>query len=174
MTTSTAEPTRLLTGQLREHLGAEAPWAAALNELADSTAGLHLAVLSEPFLGWLLDGSKTIESRFSRVRCAPYGALTEGDIVAVKKPGGPVSGAFLAGSVSCYQLTLARITEIRDRFAAQIRADDDEFWNQRADCAYATLIQVRHVRRLPGLPFPKRDRRGWAPLTSARTQLALL
>jgi hypothetical protein len=174
MTTNTAEPARLLSSQIREHLGAEAPWAEALDRLADSTAGLHLAVLTEPFFGWLLDGSKTIESRFSRVRCAPYGALCEGDIVAVKKPGGPVSCAFLAGTVSCYQLTPARITEIRDRFAAQIRADDDEFWEQRADCAYATLIQVRQVRRLPGLPFPKKDRRGWAPLASARTQLALL
>jgi hypothetical protein len=174
MTMSTADPVRLLTGQIREHLGADAPWVAALDRLADSEAGLHLAVLAEPFLGWLLDGSKTIESRFSRVRCAPYGTLCEGDIVAVKKPGGPVSGAFLAGTVSCYQLTPARITEIRNRFAAQIRADGDEFWDQRADCAYATLIQVRHVRTLPSLPFPKKDRRGWAPLTSARTQLALL
>jgi hypothetical protein len=174
MTTSTSEPARLLSSQICEHLGAEAPWAAALDQVADNTAGLHLAVLTEPFLGWLLDGSKTIESRFSRVRCAPYGALCEGDIVAIKKPGGLVSGAFLAGPVSCYRLTPARITEIRNQFAAQIRADDDEFWDHRADCAYATLIQVRHVRRLPGLPFPKKDRRGWAPLTCARTQLAFL
>ncbi len=174
MTASTAEAAQLLSSQIRGHLGNETPWAAALDRLADGTAGLHLAVLTEPFLGWLLDGSKTIESRFSRVRCAPYGALCEGDIVAIKKPGGPVSGAFLAGPVSCYRLSPARVTEIRDRFAAQIRADDDEFWQQRADCTYATLIQIRHVRKLPGLPFPKKDRRGWAPLTRARAQLALL
>jgi hypothetical protein len=42
----------------------------------------------------LLEGIKTIESRFSRARRAPYGVLSPGDIVAVKRPGGPVVAAF--------------------------------------------------------------------------------
>ena len=174
MTTSTAEPTRLLTGHLREHLGAEAPWAVALDELADSTAGLHLAVLSEPFLSWLLDGSKTIESRFSRVRCAPYGTLAEGDIVVVKKTGGPVTGAFQAGTVRSYHLTPARVAQLRDQYAAQICADDNQFWADRADCAYATLVDVTHVRLLAAQAFPKKDRRGWVQLTQPSHQETLL
>jgi hypothetical protein len=170
----TAEPSSLLVSQLCEFLGADPGWAVALTALQEAEASLHLAVLTEPFLGWLLDGSKTIESRFSRIRCAPYGCLAEGDVVAVKKPGGPVTGAFQAGAVLSYQLIPSRVTEIRERFAAQIRACDDEFWRQRADCAYATLVQVRHAGMLPGLAFPKKDRRGWVQLTQARAQLALL
>lgn len=172
--TAAATPSSLLISQLCSHLGADPQWDGALRRLLGAEASLHLAVLTEPFLGWVLDGSKSIESRFSRVRCAPYGTLTEGDVIAVKKPGGPVTGAFQAGQVSSYQLTPSRVTELRDRFAGQIRAHDDEFWRQRATCRYATLIQVRHVRALPGLAFPKKDRRGWAQLTRARSQLALL
>lgn len=175
MTDSTATtPPALLVSQLCSHLGVDPLWDAALHRLRCAEASLHLAVLTEPFLGWLLDGTKPIESRFSRVRCAPYGTLAEGDVIAVKQPGGPVTGAFQAGQVSSYQLTPSRVSELRERFAGQIRAHDDEFWRQRADCLYATLVQVRHARALPGLAFPKKDRRGWAQLTHARTQLALL
>lgn len=171
--TSAATSSSLLISQLCSHLGADPRWDVALRRLQDAEASLHLAVLTEPFLGWLLDGTKSIESRFSRVRCAPYGTLAEGDVIAVKKPGGPVTGAFQAGQVSSYQLTPARVAELRHRFADQIRAHDDEFWRQRANCIYATLIQVRHVRTLPGWAFPKKDRRGWAQLTQARSQLTL-
>jgi hypothetical protein len=74
-------------GQLRSHLaaslGGDPAWDLALSRLARGETSLHLAVLTEPFCSWLLEGTKTIESRFSRVRCAPYGTLAEGDIVAV-------------------------------------------------------------------------------------------
>ncbi len=171
--TAIAEPVKELSSQLCFYLNNDLDWKLALRRLADSEVSLHLAVLTEPFLGWLLDGSKTIESRFSRVRCAHYGVLTAGDIVAVKKPGGPVIGTFQAGQVFSYQLTPSVVAELRARFAEQIRADDEEFWQQRADCTYATLIQVKHVRALPCLLFPKKDRRGWARLSHASSQLAM-
>ncbi len=165
-------------GQLRSHLaaslGGDPAWDLALSRLAGGETGLHLAVLTEPFCSWLLEGTKTIESRFSRVRCAPYGTLAEGDIVAVKKTGGPVTGAFQAGTVRSYQLTPARITELRDQYAAQLCASDDQFWADRADCIYATLADVTHVRLLPPWAFPKKDRRGWVQLTQPSQQEMLL
>jgi hypothetical protein len=174
MSTSTADPALLLSAQISGCLAGDQDWVPPLARLAAGEAGLHLAVLTEPFLGWLLDGSKTIESRFSRVRCAPYGCLARGDIVAVKRPGGPVTGIFQAGQVSSYQLTPAKVADLRSQFAGPIRAHDDDFWQRRADCAYATLIQVMYVRALPGLAYPKKDRRGWAQLTQASAQLTLL
>jgi hypothetical protein len=163
-----------LTSQLNACLNGDSNWDLALSRLARRQAGLHLAVLVEPFCSWLLDGTKTIESRFSRVRCAPYGALFEGDVVVVKKTGGLVCGAFQAGAVRSYQLTPGRVAELRGQFAAQICAPDNEFWAQRADCAYATLVEVTHVRALPGLVFPKKDRRGWVQLTQPSLQDTLL
>ena len=169
-----ADPAAQLLAHLDAHLGCDPHWALALGRVNGGEVSLHLAVLVEPFLGWLLDGSKTIESRFSRVRCAPYGALAEGDVVAVKKTGGAVVGAFQAGQVSSWRLTPGSVTDLRERFAAQIRALDDDFWDQRADCSYATLVRVSGVRTVPRLPFPKKDRRGWVRLTQPHAQQTLL
>jgi hypothetical protein len=44
---------------------------------------------------------------------------------------------------------VVRVAALRDRFADQIHALDDEFWDQRARCAYATLIDV-HVSACRG------------------------
>ena len=164
-----------LIGHLAENLGIDPAWRPALDCLGCGQAMLHLAVLTGPFLDLLLDGSKTVESRFSRVRCAPYGVLRPGHVVAVKRPGGPVVGAFEAGHVRSYQLTPRKVSEIREEFSKRICASEDAFWDQRTDCAYATLVNVIRPRTLPGMSFPKRDRRGWAVLTSASaTQPTLL
>jgi len=40
---------------------------------------LHLAIFVEPYLSFILDGRKTVESRFSSVRCAPYKRVLPGD-----------------------------------------------------------------------------------------------
>lgn len=174
----TLDPGTSAAGQLSSHLAAclsgDPAWDLALSRLARGEAGLHLAVLTEPFCSLLLDGAKTIESRFSRVRCAPYGTLAKDDIVVVKKTGGPVTGAFQAGTVRSYHLTPARFAQLRDQYAAQICADDNQFWADRADCAYATLVDVIHVRLLPAWAFPKKDRRGWVQLTRPSHQETLL
>lgn len=159
------DPTARLVAHLTSQLAADTPWAQTLNRLKAGEVSLHLALLFEPFLSLLMNGTKTIESRFSRVRCAPYGCLAAGDVIAVKKTGGPILGAFIAGDVTSHQLTPTRITDLRNRYAAQICATDDEFWAERADCTYATLVQVTHVRALPEVAFPKKDRRGWVQLT---------
>lgn len=163
--------------QLIEHMASNLTgpaWTAALERMRAGTACLHLAILTEPYYSWLLDGTKTIESRFSRIRCAPYETLAEGDVIAVKKTGGMVTGAFQAGHVRSYQLTPQRVAQLRDKYADQIRATDDEFWQRRIDCAYATLVDVTYVEPLPGLAFPKKDRRGWVQLTRTSVQQALL
>jgi hypothetical protein len=171
---SVTNPTVGLREHLTTHLGRDETWRPALNNLGAAAVSLHLAVLVEPFLGWLLDGTKTIESRFSRVRCAPYGALHAGDVIAVKKTGGPVVGAFLAGGVYSYQLTPSRLAELRAKFDTQICATDNAFWNERADCTYATLVHIEHVRTLPAFPYAKKDRRGWVLLTATSAQQSLL
>src|SRR5688572_1351393 len=63
-----------------------------------SAVGFHVAVFSEPFLTAVLTGEKTIESRFSSVRCAPYGEVAVGDIVLIKRVAGPVCGVAVAAN----------------------------------------------------------------------------
>lgn len=40
---------------------------------------IHLAILTEPYLEWILSGKKTVESRFSIHRVPPFGVVSPGD-----------------------------------------------------------------------------------------------
>jgi hypothetical protein len=62
-----------LISHLNDQLGDDEAWRPALDALKRGDASLHLAVLTKPFLGPLMNGIRTIESRFSRVRGAPRG-----------------------------------------------------------------------------------------------------
>jgi hypothetical protein len=126
---------------------------------------VHIAIFSEPFLSLVLTGEKTIESRFSRNRCAPYGEISSGDIILIKGVAGPICGVSLARRTWCYDLVSEPIQRIRDRFGSQIRAGDD-FWTSRASAHYATLIDLDETAPIAPVQCDKRDRRGWVSLRS--------
>jgi len=120
--------------------------------------GIHVAVMSEPFLSYVLGGQKTIESRFSIPRIAPYGCVAVGDVVLLKN--GPVVAAFTVTSVEQLGLDEQELQRLAKQFSKQICADDT-FWQERRDKKYATLLGVGNVRRLTPIKVSKRDERGW-------------
>lgn len=132
--------------------------------------GLHLAIFSEPFLSTVLDGSKTTESRFSRVRCAPYDEVRDGDVIFLKRVGGPVCGLVLAEKAWFFDLAYESLDRIRDRHGDAIRADDS-FWEQKQTAQYATLIELRRPTPIEPFQCHKRDRRGWVPLVPRQYEL---
>jgi len=145
----------------------DAAVAACLNgvfDVDDNRAGLHLAIFVEPYLTFILEGKKTVESRFSSVRCAPYDKVNTGDVILLKKAGGPVSGICRVDSVWFYEVDRTSLKEIRREFAAQICAADPDFWSAREEKSYATLISLGDVKRLPEFTVSKRDRRGWVTI----------
>src|ERR1700730_1643755 len=95
------------------------------------SCGIHLAVFIEPFLGYVLDGTKTVESRFSVNRCAPFGKVRQRDVVLLKRAGGPVIGSAGVRSVWSYHLDESSWVCIRKQFAEGLCAQDPEFWKQR-------------------------------------------
>lgn len=125
---------------------------------------LHLAVFVEPYLTFILQGKKTVESRFSSVRCAPYDKVRAGDVILLKKAGGPVSGICRVDSAWFYEVDRSSLQEIRREFAAQICPADSDFWSAREDKSFATLISLADVTRLPAFVVGKRDRRGWVTI----------
>jgi hypothetical protein len=132
---------------------------------AITPVGIHLAIFAEPFLSLILDGRKTVESRFSRNRCAPFGRVSDGDIILIKEVAGPICGLTLAKRTWFYDLTLEPLGRIRDRYGASICADE-AFWNSRRNAAYATLIELAETAVIQPLACDKRDRRGWVSLRS--------
>lgn len=133
----------------------------------DDQIGIHLAIVLEPYLEFILDGTKSVESRFSRNGCAPFGRVTAGDIVLLKRSSGPVVGLCTVSDVWDYRLTPSTLHEIKDRFGPAICAQDG-FWEDRRDAAFATLMRIEGAIPLPDLAVPKRDRRGWVVLRDYR------
>lgn len=149
------------------------PYLNRLNTIFPSPFTLHLAVMVEPFLRFMLDGRKTIESRFSVNRCAPFGRVHRGDVIMLKKTGGPVVGICLASESWFYRLDPQSWTTIKEEFASYICAQDPKFWEERKSASFATLIKVSRVRPITHIKVEKRDRRGWVILPSPSTELSL-
>ena len=126
---------------------------------------VHLAVLLEPYLSYILEGSKTVESRFSKNRIAPYNMVRSGDVVLLKRAAArSISGICLVNNVWFYRLDPATWTVIRSRFASSLRADDASFWEQRKAARFASLMRISETYALPPFEVRKRDRRGWVIL----------
>ena len=145
-------------------------WHDHIGELLDGRpggVGVHLAVFVEPFLSAILDGRKTIESRFALHRCAPYQQVESGDVILLKRSGGPVVGVAKARRPDYFQLGPGDLDQIRLEHAQELFALDDEFWSSRADKRYATLIGLEDTARIDDMRVEKRDRRGWVSFPKA-------
>lgn len=150
--------------QLLHWVGGDAYWEGRLRDLEICGLGLHLAVMVEPYLGLVLDGRKTVESRFSSRRCPPYQRVGRGDILLLKRAGGPVCGVCEVSDVWSYRLDPQSWHEIRGEFSHALCANDPEFWRVRQSANFATLMRIVHVRKVRPTPVPKRDRRPWVVL----------
>lgn len=130
--------------------------------------GLHVCIMREPYLGMLFDGTKTIESRFSKNRIAPYEAVNSGDVVLLKRAGGKIHGYFIAGSITYSDD--GQLWHIRKKHEAAI-CGTSEFWEKQAGRKYATLITVAEIHRVAKkIPFYKTDMRGWVVIRKGKQE----
>lgn len=127
---------------------------------ARSQAGIHLAIFVEPYLGLLLEGKKTVESRFSINRHPPFERVKTGDILIVKKAGGPVCGICKVANVWFYRLNPRTWPEI-ERHAEALCMDGSSFWEKKKAASFATLMQVEDVLRVEEFAIYKEDPRSW-------------
>ncbi len=156
-----------LINYIIEQLKDDTKWGNTIEKmLVDSSIGIHLAVFNEPFLSLVFKGEKKIESRFSMNKISPYGKIKKGDIVILKESGGYVTGLFVAGEVkSFHKLSKAVMNQIELEYGKLICAVyDKDFWRNRDRTNYATLIEVKKIKKLPAFRSEKRDRSGWSVL----------
>lgn len=153
----------------------EPAWRQRLAHLlgADNPTSLHVAVMHEPYLRLVLEGRKTIESRFSVNRICPFEAVEVGDVLALKVQSGPIVGLAEVEHAAFYELDPATWTTLRRDFAGPLCAADDDFWAQRAQARYASLLRITYPLPISPLAINKTDRRGWVCLPGAEAQQAL-
>lgn len=159
---------------LRRALAADPTWATQFDDAWErATTRVHLAVFVEPFLQYVLDGSKTVESRFSVKATAPYDRVAPGDILLLKRSGGPVVGVCRVADVWQYELDAATWRYIKQQFARALRVDGSNFLEQKSHASFATLIRIDQVLPIQAVPCEKRDRRGWVVLRDLESQRTL-
>ena len=141
----------------------------------------HLAILSPRWIELILDGSKTIGSWFTKIRCAPYGKVNKGDIIYMKESGGLVKGMFTVFEVETFDvITSVKVLDIYADYGQQIfgmrhfSEKWDEFYKSGflAEALkdwdksnYATLIHITNpIAFTKPFRFPKRDQRAWVLL----------
>lgn len=99
----------------------------------------HLAIFKGNGGEMILTGQKTIESRFSRAKIAPFGQISSGDLVYIKPSGKEIIGQFKVKKV---------------------------VFIDKANGKYVTLIFIGESSRFLTAPLkiPKKDLRGWVVL----------
>jgi hypothetical protein len=135
--------------------------------LPRASVGLHLGIFVEPYLSLVLEGRKTIESRFGVQRCAPHGRVKAGDLLLLKASGGPVVGVCRIEETWFFDLRVTALSSLRERFARPLCAEDGAFWRERSHATLATLMRLADIKPISPIAVAKRDRRGWVTLRDA-------
>lgn len=162
--------------RIRDAVGPNHLWQKYLdrcNAPPPQQVGLHLGVFIEPFLRHILDGKKTIEARFSCRKVAPFACVEQGDVLLLKRTGGPIIALCEVLNVWSYQIHSESLSEIRRLFADAMCASDNDFWSARESTCYATLLRLGTVQPISPVSWEKRDRRGWVVLRRRTSQLTL-
>jgi len=159
-----------IVATLQKRLMDDSAW---LKKLSAGCFSLHLAIFREPYLTFIMEGKKKIETRFAKRPCPPFGRVSDGDVVLLKHAGGDIVGICEVEKVWFYHLNPDALASIKARFGELICPVDGSFWSERASKLVATLMLVKNVMPITGLHIEKRDRRGWVTFESDREQLML-
>jgi len=155
-----------LIQQLDDVRQREQAWREYLEQVDESNKRneLHLAVFTEPYLRFILEGCKTVESRFSMRPCPPCGEVRDGDFVLLKRSAGPIVGVCRVADVWFYRLDPESWSTIMEDFGEALCASDSQFWQERKSARFATLMRIEAVQVMPPAHLQKRDRRAWVIL----------
>ncbi|MDA9554652.1 ASCH domain-containing protein [Pelobium sp.] len=126
--------------------------------------GVHVGIFAEPYLTLIIEGKKTIESRFSVNKISPYGRIFNGDLVLVKKAGGSIVGMFIAGDVKFHsRLNVSKLKDLESKYGKQICTEvNPDFWVNRKESKFATLIDITRFKEIKPFTINKSDRTAWS------------
>lgn len=122
---------------------------------------IHMALMVEPYLSYILSGEKTIESRFSMKKISPWHRVAVGDAIILKRSGGDIVGIFEASEVRFIQIERNDdLLEIKQQFNKQLCIEDD-FWDRKKSSKYATLISISNLSTFLPFSLHVKNRQSW-------------
>jgi len=125
----------------------------------------HLAILKKPYLDAILDGRKTIESRFYRTKLKWLSQVNAGDKLFLKASSGPVMATAAIAAIKHFDnLTAQQIAELKRQYNKQI-CGDDRFWQEKTNARFGILVWLKDIRPITPKFIRKADWRAWVVLT---------
>lgn len=121
----------------------------------------HIAILKQPFFDMVLNGEKTIESRWSMNRIAPYGKVSKGDLIFLKESGKQVTATARVADVKYFRLDPGEADEIRAKWGKEIGTDKFENWESIREKRFCTLIWLSDVTKIRPIIVPRSHGAGW-------------
>ncbi len=124
----------------------------------------HIAILRQPFFDMVLNGEKTIESRWSMNKCAPYGRVNSGDLIYLKESGKAVTATAKVKEVKYFELTPSLVEELRMKYGKEIGTDKFADWQSTLNKRYCTLIWIEDVTKIEPMIVKRSNGAGWIVL----------
>lgn len=121
----------------------------------------HIAIFRQPFFDMVLSGEKTIESRWSMNRIAPYNKVKIGDKLLLKLTGMPVTATAKVKDVKFYELTPEIADDIKLKYGKQIGTDKFENWENFRQKKYCTLVWLDDVKTTKPQRVQRSNGAGW-------------
>lgn len=97
----------------------------------------------------ILSGEKTIETRFTKNKCAPFKKVAEGDVLFLKAVGEDVIAKTVDKKVENHVLSEQKLREIANFYYKDIGVEDSQierFVLKRKDKNYAVLVWLSEVQ----------------------------
>ena len=122
----------------------------------------HIVILKQKYFDMILSGEKTIESRFSLNKSAPYGKVSIGDELLLKVTGGCVTATAKVKAVEYYEdLYPERINKIRVKYGKQIGSTKMSDWMDTMTKNFCTLIWIEDVKEIEPINVKRSCGAGW-------------
>jgi ASC-1-like (ASCH) protein len=125
----------------------------------------HLVILKKPYLDDILQGRKTIESRFTKTKRFFFGRVRPGDRLFLKFSSGPVCATAVVSKVKSFEdLTPERVRKIEHQYNCYIKGSD-KYWQSKMSCRLGLLVWLKDVEQIEPRWINKKDWRAWVVLT---------
>jgi ASC-1-like (ASCH) protein len=129
----------------------------------------HLVILKKPYLDAILDGRKTVESRFYQTKQKWLSMVYPGDKIFLKESAGPISAIATLGAVKVYDnLDEDKILDLKNQFNHQILGED-QYWREKLKSRFGILCRLKDVQPIPPKFIKKADWRAWVVLSKAES-----
>ena len=125
----------------------------------------HLVILKKQYLGAILAGRKTIESRFYQTKQKWLSQVSSGDKIFLKATSGPVMATAAVNKVKYFDnLTSDQMIKLQKQYNQQVLGDE-QYWREKKDSRFGILVWLKDVHSVPPRFIKKFDWRAWVVLT---------